>query len=152
MIFADPVAYNYVLYVTGATLTYCISLNNCKCNCNCNYSCNGNSAIIAIILIGSDRPTPRDINNYGIRNGVASDWHSLGVQLIPDDLQGYLNIIKINNPTDAIQCTTEMFNYWLQVDTTASWNKLIEALKKINKYQLAQTICEKVLQGNSTYI
>ena len=71
--------------------------------------------------------------------------------MIPDNLQFQLIIIRINNPGDAITCTTEMFDYWLKVDTTASWNKLIEALKKINKNHLAETICKNVVQGNSAY-
>ena len=120
----------------------------------CNVNCFIMLVIIIplyIIFIGSDRPTIQEINNYGIRNDVATDWDDLGVQLLPNDLQGQLNIIRCNNPTDAIRCTTLMFQYWLQVDTTASWNKLIEALRKINKIHLADTICRKVLQGISAY-
>ena len=101
-----------------------------------------------IILEGSDKPKIIEIYNHGIRDGVANAWHDLGVQLIPDRLQTYLGIIRTNNPDDAQKCCSRMFEYWLQVDTTASWNKLIEALRKINKHQLADDICKNVLQGN----
>ena len=102
----------------------------------------------AVILKGSDKPKIKEINNYGIRDGVATDWHNLGVQLIPDHLQRQLGIIRADNPGDAKECCTIMFEYWLQVDTTASWNKLIEALRKINNLQLIDDICKSVLQGN----
>ena len=107
--------------------------------------------LLYIILKGSDKPTIKEINNYGIRNDVATVWDDLGIQLLPNDLQGQLNIIGSDNATNAIRCTTKMFEYWLQVDTTVSWNKLIEALRKINKFRLADTICREVLQGISAY-
>ena len=102
----------------------------------------------AIILEGSDRPKIKEINSYGIRDGAATDWHDLGVQLIPDHLQNKLGIIRTNNYGDATKCCTMMFEYWLQVDATASWDKLIEALRKINKLKLVDDICKNVLQGN----
>ena len=71
--------------------------------------------------------------------------------MLPNSLQVQLDVIRNRNPTNAIRCTTQMFQYWLQVDVTASWNKLIEALRKINKHFLAKIICRKVLQGNSAY-
>ena len=105
----------------------------------------------SFLLKGSDRPIIQQINGYGIRDGVATEWHDLGVHLLPNNCQVQLSIIKSNNRTDVKACSTEMFQYWLQVDITASWNKLIEALRKIKKYDLAQDISENVLQGNSTY-
>ena len=62
-----------------------------------------------------------------------------------------LDIIQINHPTNAKACCTEMFKFWLQVDVTASWNKLIEALRMIDKHHLAETIYRNILQGNSAY-
>ena len=93
----------------------------------------------------------REIIDYGIRNDVATYWDDLGVQLLPNSFQVRLEVTRKSNPTDHITCTTTMFDYWLRVDTTASWNKLIEALRKINKNRLAETICREVLQGNSAY-
>ena len=101
---------------------------------------------IAITLTGSDKPTLKDFNNM-IRDQVATQWYALGVQLLPNHHP--LDIIKANKSTDVVACSTEMFNYWLQVDTTASWSKLIEALREINKHELAESISKKVLQGNS---
>lgn len=84
--------------------------------------------------------------NYHIRDQVAVSWYDLGIQLSLDVAE--LNIIKINHPTDAKECSTKMFNHWLQVDTTASWIKLIEALRRINKNQIAEIINKDILQGN----
>ena len=100
----------------------------------------------------SDRPMLKEINNYGIRDGVATNWYDLGVQLLPDDKQVHLDIIRNNNPTDTKACCTCMFEYWLEVDTTASWSKLIEALKKIKKYRIAEYISREVWQGNLIYL
>ena len=103
-----------------------------------------------IILKGSDKPTLKEINDYEIRDQVATEWHDLGVQLLPNNLQVQLGIIENNNTGNAKMCCTRMFEYWLQVDTTASWDKLIEALRRINKNQLAERISREILQSNST--
>ena len=72
--------------------------------------------------------------------------------MLPNDLQVQLDIIRENNPTNAQACCTEMFKYWLEVDTIASWSKLINALKHINKNTLAESISKKFLQGNSLFM
>ena len=104
---------------------------------------------VLAIIQGSDKPSVRDIIDYNIRDQVAIEWHDLGVQLIPDHLQVRLGIIRNNNPADAMTRCTCMFEYWLEVDTTASWNKLIEALRRINKNQLAERISREILQSNN---
>ena len=101
-----------------------------------------------VVLKGSDTPTLNEIINYKIRDQVTVEWHELGVQLLPDDLQVQLDIIRKNNPGDAKACCTEMFQYWLQVDTKASWNKLIEALRRIDKNHLVASISREILQGS----
>ena len=100
-----------------------------------------------IILKGSYKPSLKEINDYNIRDQVATEWHDLGVQLLPDDLQVQLGIIRNNNSGNVKMCSTCMFEYWLQVDTTASWNKLIEALRKINKNHLAASVSREILQS-----
>ena len=42
-----------------------------------------------------------------------------------------------------------MFECWLRIDTEATWDKLIAALKEINHYQLAAKIEKDVLKGIS---
>ena len=101
-----------------------------------------------IILKGSDTPNLTEIINYKIRDKVTVDWRDLGVQLLHDDLQDQLDIIDKNNPRDVKACCTEMFKHWLQVDSTASWNKLVEALRRIDKYHLAESISIEILQSS----
>ena len=108
----------------------------------------GNYHTYIIFLKGSDRPTLKEIIDCNIRDQVAVYWYDLGVQLLPDNPQVQLDIIKVNNPTNAQACCTEMFKYWLQVVTKSSWSKLIEALKHINKNHLAESISREILQGS----
>ena len=58
-----------------------------------------------------------------------------------------LDVIEENHRYDVKTCCTEMFKYWLSVDTKASWNKLIEALEMIDENALAEKIRIDVLQG-----
>ena len=89
--------------------------------------------------------------NKHVRSEVAAKWHDLGVQLLSDKYVRQLEIIRENNPTEVEARCTAMFEYWLQVETTANWSKLIKALREINQHNLAKNICNDVLQGNSTY-
>ena len=111
----------------------------------CTYLHNNHTSVI--VLTGSRKPTLTKIIKYNIRDQATVDYYDLGVQLLPDNVQVQLDIIKKDNPTDARACCTEMFKYWLDVDTAASWNKLIQALKHINKNNLAETIVTQLLQG-----
>ena len=106
-----------------------------------------NCDTFVIILKESDKPSLREIIDYKIRDEVAVEWHDLGIQLIPNNLQSQLGIIQKDNPADAKTCCTYMFEYWLKVDTAASWSKLIEKLRHINQNQLAETISREILQG-----
>ena len=69
------------------------------------------------------------------------------MQLLEEEQCAKLNIIKDNHPQDAEKCCTEMFDYWLSVDTGASWNKLIATLKNIDEIALAEKIEIDILRG-----
>ena len=58
-----------------------------------------------------------------------------------------LGIIKEDNHGHVQKCCTQMFMYWLRVDTEASWNKLIAALKEIGQDFLAACIIKDILKG-----
>ena len=98
-----------------------------------------------MIIKGSDKPTMKQLN-YHVRDQVAVDWYGLGVQLSLDVNQ--LDIIKTNHSTNVEACCSAMFKHWLEVDTTASWIKLIAVLKRVKKYQLAESISKMFCQGN----
>ena len=99
-----------------------------------------------IIPKGSNKPTLKEIIDYNIRDEVAVDWYDLGVQLQLDTCK--LDIISVNHSGNTEICCNKIFNKWLEVDTTASWNKLMEALRCINKNKLAESISRKLLQGS----
>ena len=109
----------------------------------CMYLYNYDASVF--ILKGSSRPSLREIIDYNIRNEVAVQWYDLGVQLLLDT--NVLNIIRQDHSTNTETCCNEMFNRWLQADRTASWNKLIEALRNIENNQLADRIDREILQG-----
>ena len=111
-----------------------------------------NYDIYVITIKGSDKPTIKEIINDHIRDEVAVKWYDLGIQLLSNEAKVQLEIIKSNYPSDAQKCSTAMFEYWLKVDTGASWIKLIEAIKTVN-FSLAERISKKFFQGNNyTYI
>ena len=109
----------------------------------CMYLYNYDTSVV--IHKGSSRPSLREIIDYNIRNEVAVQWYDLGVQLLLDT--NVLNIIRQDHLANTEACCNELFNRWLQVDRTASWNKLIEALRNIGKNQLADRIEREILQG-----
>ena len=96
------------------------------------------------MLTEFNKPSEKEFNKH-IRDKVATDWYYLGEQLgIPHE---QLNIIKKDNNSDIKMCCTYTFQYWLQVDTTANWNKLIKALEDIKHNALAESIKVKILKG-----
>ena len=78
---------------------------------------------------------------------ITPQWNSLGMQLLEDKCFEKLKIIEKNYPTDSERGCTEMFMHWLNVDTEASWKKLIDALEQIGQNILAEKIKEDVLKG-----
>ena len=58
-----------------------------------------------------------------------------------------LGVIERNNVHNVEACCGEMFEYWLEVDEEASWNKLINALEEINQNTLAVNIMQNILKG-----
>ena len=96
---------------------------------------------------GIDRPTLRLLNSH-VRNKVASKWYYLGEELLAYDQSEKLNVIKQDHTGDTKMCCTKMFKTWLDVDTEASWNKLIVALEQIDKHALAENIRRNILKGS----
>ena len=99
---------------------------------------------VIIIARGSDRPTVIEFNHH-VRDEVAINWYELGINLMIPNQQ--LSIIRKNYSQNVQMCCTKMFESWLQVDPTANWNKLIEALEKINHITLAEEVRSSILQG-----
>ena len=60
---------------------------------------------------------------------VAPQWHTLGIQLLSEDQESHLDVIKSNNGNDSKQCCMEMFWYWLDTNPSATWQQLLESLR-----------------------
>ena len=74
------------------------------------------------------------------------------MQLLNHEQVKQLKIIQFNNPRDSEKCCVELFDYWLQVDSTASWSKLITALQYIDHDVLASKIKRMISKGSYVII
>ena len=79
-------------------------------------------------VAASSRPSLKQLQKLVI-SSVATKWYELGLQLLDDNQENQLDIIRANSPTDVAKCCRDMFKYWLGVDPKASWYKLVDALK-----------------------
>ena len=79
------------------------------------------------ILVNS-KPTKKKLLDHVISQ-VTSRWYILGVKLLKEDQESYLDVLKSNHAGDNETCCMEMFWYWLKTNTDATWQQLIEALR-----------------------
>ena len=79
---------------------------------------------------------------------IAPYWRKLGIELLQEKYTHKLDVIKSDHPIKVEDCCDEMFQYWLEVDTDANWNKLIDALEHIHQNATAAKIREDILIGN----
>ena len=121
----------YIRICTVHSYVHVLMYNRCYIS---NHIC-----VYTYVYVGSDRPQISELCEY-VRIDVAPQWYDLGMQLLNGEQAKKLNVIQSDHPGDSEKCCTAMFNYWLQVDTTASWDKLIMALIHIGKHVLADTI------------
>ena len=59
---------------------------------------------------------------------MTQKWEQLGTKLLKNDQVAQLNTIRSNHPGDNESCCFDMFKYWLQTNTNASWEQLITEL------------------------
>ena len=71
-------------------------------------------------------PLLKDLYEY-ITPTYAADWKVIGTLLgVPN---GELKIIQATFPTDLKRCCNNMWETWLDTDTTASWRKVFAAIE-----------------------
>ena len=70
-------------------------------------------------------PELKDLIEY-ITPSYAPEWKEIGIKL--DMPIGVLNFIAAENRTIK-RCCNEMLEKWLDLDTTASWRKLINVIE-----------------------
>ena len=72
------------------------------------------------------KPLLKDLHNY-IVPVYATRWRVIGTQLgLPN---GRLDIIEYNHSNDVERCCISMLDEWLNIDTTASWGKMITVIE-----------------------
>ena len=79
---------------------------------------------------------------------IAPYWRKLGIELLQEKYTDKLNVIQADHPNKVEDCCYEMFQCWLEVDTEANWNKLIDALEHIHQIAIAKKVREDNLIGN----
>ena len=76
----------------------------------------------------NSRPTKRKLLDHVVPY-VAPHWYGLGAKLLKEDEESHLDIIESNHACDNKKCCMDMFRYWLNTNTDANWQQLIEALR-----------------------
>ena len=71
-------------------------------------------------------PRLKDLHNH-ITPHYAVHWRVIGTLL--DLPSGILDIIKYDNHDKARPCCNAMLKKWLEVDPSASWNKLLSVIQ-----------------------
>ena len=99
---------------------------------------------------GDDRPDMRDLYSNIVRQ-YAVQWERLGLEL---GLQEYdiANISENNSSRKQRQvevCCSQMLQKWLEIDPSATWGKLDDAVKNI---KLSSTISPVSTGGNHCII
>ena len=60
---------------------------------------------------------------------MAPDWFVLGIQLLNEDQESHLDVIKSDHGIDNKRCCMKMFWCWLKTHPKASWQQLIDSLR-----------------------
>ena len=60
---------------------------------------------------------------------MAPRWYVLGLNLLNEDQESHLDLIKTNHVSDNMQCCMDMFWYWLETHPEAIWKQLIDSLR-----------------------
>ena len=96
----------------------------------------------------SDQPTLQYFNRH-VRSLIADRWEEVGVQLLSEEHQKKINIIKANHHGDVERCCSALFNIWIeQQSDDATWRALIKAVRNAQLTNEANQI-EKMLMTSS---
>ena len=116
----------------------------------CQYKCYSH---ILFCLVNS-KPTKNKLLDHVVPH-VTPRWYVLGLKLLKEDQETQVDIIKSNHAGDIQMCCMEMFWYWINTNTDASWQQLIEALQsQAVELPVVAANIEKMLIGmasNCTY-
>ena len=71
----------------------------------------------------------------------AVEWYDLGLQLGVENAE--LKVIQKNNLGDLRACRREMFEAWLRITPSPSYQQLVEALLEVGETTEADCLCKK---------
>ena len=96
---------------------------------------------------GDEKPDMKDINRHIVEQ-QAAQWERLGVELGLKDY--HIDNISKDNPNRSVTCCRVMLQKWLDIDPSATWAKLNDAIKKI-KLPSTSTPVSTDKGGNHSY-
>ena len=98
-------------------------------------------------LLDYNRPLLKDIYEHVVPS-VADKWRNIGVQLLHPTLvdDRALDLIAADHPHSVQECCKNMLEKWLETLEDANWKQILEAIKNIELYHIADKL-EKYLQG-----
>ena len=104
-------------------------------------------AINYVLLFAGSRPQLRDVHNL-VTPDYAAHWRAIGTHL---GLQkGLLDTIDHDNHHRAEDCCNAVWEEWFDMDTTASWSKVIEAIELPAVVSVVPVHKDAVLSDDST--
>ena len=80
------------------------------------------------MFIETKHPELKDLCKY-VLPLYATQWRMIGIFLGMQS--GQLEVIKSDNPNDAIGCCTNLFIKWLQGNNNVTWEKMFEAIDSL---------------------
>ena len=103
---------------------------------------------LCICTLVKSRPTKKKLLDHVIPNAT-SRWYVLGVKLLKEDQESHLDVLRLNHAGNNEACCMEMFWYWLNCNTDATWEKLIVELRSSAvKLPVVANDLEKMLTGS----
>ena len=95
----------------------------------------------------NSKPSKKKLLDHVVPH-VSAQWYVVGVKLLKEDQESYLDIIESNHAGDNKKCCIDMFRYWLNTNTSATWKQLIEALRSpAVELPVVATDLEQILIG-----
>ena len=101
----------------------------------CVYACIPRDRVV-YAPAGDDIPDMKDLNTYVVQQ-QAAQWEELGLEL---GLKRYhIDNIARDHPHEAVICCRKMLQKWLDIDSSASWRKLHDAVRRIRSQTTGST-------------
>ena len=103
--------------------------------------CINNLSIIIVILINAGLPFDHHTIITTLR--TVTDWFMLGHSLKIEHTA--LKRIETQYGSDIERCKVEMVDHWLKTDVTASWEKLLQALRDRNYNDVIRSFRDRTI-------